>query len=213
MNEQKLWQLTEFSKEIGHHFTTVNNWFKTLEQHRIHYVNRLKNDQRIYDELDLQVGLFITEKKAKGWALDGIFNELKDNPPFPLRPFPEEFKETGELSLETALADVKRGLQHEFEKLLEQHTQKQALLLQETNESNRLATRQQRITDMITNNRIRSELELEALDEWTKKPATERMIKTGLFRKEEDTTKREKFIIQYVKDHYEDRLKKYVEEQ
>ncbi|SGI74407.1 Uncharacterised protein [Mycobacterium tuberculosis] len=208
MNEQKLWQLTEFAKEVGPHYTTINNWFKSLEQQRIHYVNRLKNDQRIYDELDLKIGQFITEKKSKGWALDGIFNELKDNPPFLLRPFPEEFKDSGELSLETALADVKRGLQQEFERLLAEHSKNQTALLQEVNESNKAVTRQQRITDMITHNRIRSELEIEALDEWSKQPATVRLIKTGIFRKEEDTTKKEKFIIQYVKDNYEDRLKK-----
>ncbi|OAB28466.1 hypothetical protein [Paenibacillus macquariensis] len=213
VEEKKFWQLTEFARLLDGHYTTVNQWFNTLEKKNIHFVSRAADETRVYDELDLSVGRYIKEKRTAGWSLNGIYDKLPDE--FDLRPFPEGFTgKQNELSVEL-LDSMKRLFQSELIDILDQrdlerenNNIKQKLMLEENNLRIRLEERQQNITDRITDHRINSSLKLEALDEWIKLPLSDRSIKIGLFRKEEDHLKREKFIIQYVKDHYADRLSK-----
>ncbi|RCW41636.1 MerR family transcriptional regulator [Paenibacillus prosopidis] len=63
------------------------------------------------------------------------------------------------------------------------------------------------LTKWITRCRIESELTKEAIDLWSKKPAKERKIKTGLFQSSEDINKRDSFIQEYKSKHIEDRLR------
>jgi biotin operon repressor len=67
--------------------------------------------------------------------------------------------------------------------------------------------RQTKITDWITQRRIESELEEEALSLWAAKPVVERLKKSGWFRKEEDIDRRDRFVRQYVNGRFEGRLK------
>lgn len=78
--------------------------------------------------------------------------------------------------------------------------------LEEDNKNKALRDRQQRITDMITEKRIESILELEALNEWSKLPNSERLIKSGFLRKEENQTKKQQFIKNYIQKNYESRF-------
>lgn len=68
--------------------------------------------------------------------------------------------------------------------------------------------RAQRIDEMITRRRIESQLEKEALAKWNAKPEEERIIKVGLFRKEEDKDKRDQFVKEYINTHFESRVRK-----
>lgn len=80
----KKWLLSEFSKELrtrlslitGNeekvHYNTVTNWFNSLESQNIHYVPKIE-DIRQFDELDLQIALFIMEMRKENWQLDAIF--------------------------------------------------------------------------------------------------------------------------------------------
>ncbi|MDH4619389.1 hypothetical protein [Brevibacillus sp. AY1] len=79
--------INDFAKKIGQHQNTVDGWFKQLEERRIHYVNRA-NGKKVYNSLDLQIGLYIRDKREKKWALDPIFSELPEH--FELRPFPPD---------------------------------------------------------------------------------------------------------------------------
>ncbi|WP_103110965.1 hypothetical protein [Brevibacillus reuszeri] len=215
MSEETFWQLTEFADKLEVHYTTVNTYFKNLEKQKIHYVNRLESGHKIYDSLDLKIGYQILEMKQKGWTLSAIYNFLKDTPPFELRPFPDEYPSTGnELTTEIILAELQTGFKKEMQNMLNEQTQKireeilgEKLILLERSESDRLAARQQEITDRITNNRVRLELEIEALEEWSKKDPSERLMKVGLFRKEEDILKRDLFVKKYVSERIEERLK------
>lgn len=244
MSENKFWQLTEFSKQVDMHFTTINTWFDTLESKKIHYVNRRAVDQKkIYDNLDLKVGLYIKEKRDGKWSLDAIYTTLQDNPPFELRAFPSDYKDTSTeltteilfqqvahfverevakalerqkdtftqhlLQIEESASEQKSMIERELEKALEQQAEafkKQISVLEISNKVKEFAERQQRITDMITQNRIESILELEALDKWALLPITERYIKTGFLRREEDSAKRQRFVRSYIQDNYEKRL-------
>lgn len=48
----------------------------------------------------------------------------------------------------------------------------------------------------------------EALNMWSTLPEEERLIKVGLFRKIENTDKRDNFIKNYIDEHYEIEKKK-----
>ncbi|MFB4321637.1 hypothetical protein RB298_04770 [Priestia sp. BR_2] len=246
MSDKEFWQLAEFANEIDMHYTTTNDWFKTLESKGIHYVARAADGKRVYDALDLKVGKFIKSMREDGWNKEGIFNLLADKPPFELRPLPDNMQATS-TDLEPT-DQMRRFLQSsEFTHLLEEQigatiikimeeqrvlsTEDQTKLLsnafeeqattitdkitelQQLNEAARLEQRQQRITERITDHRINSELELEALNKWAEMPASERMKKVSLFRKEEDDLKRQLFVKQYIRDHYESRLRSEMEEQ
>lgn len=65
----------------------------------------------------------------------------------------------------------------------------------------------ERVNERLTERRINRKLETEALDLWNAKPMTERLRRVSFFRKEEDTIARERFIRNYVDEHYEERLK------
>lgn len=67
--------------------------------------------------------------------------------------------------------------------------------------------RSERLNERITERRIERQLEREALDLWAAKPEAERMKKVGLFRKEEDMTARDRFVRDYIDEHYEDRVR------
>ncbi|MFB8378187.1 hypothetical protein [Paenibacillus taichungensis] len=215
MSQETFWQLTEFAEKLELHYTTVNTYFKNLEKQKIHYVNRLESGQKIYDSLDLKIGFQIIEMKEQNWSLKAIYNFLKDTPPFELRPFPENFPSTEtEITQEIMLAELQHGFKRDMQILLDAELKKlkdefstQTLRLQEKTDTDRLAARQQEITDRITNNRIQLELEIEALEEWSKKDPSERLVKVGLFRKEEDSVKKDLFVKKYVAEKIEKRLR------
>lgn len=68
--------------------------------------------------------------------------------------------------------------------------------------------RAQRLTERLTERKIERQLEKEASLEWGKLPSSMRLKKTGVFRKEENSTFREEFIRDYINDHLEERLRK-----
>ncbi|AUD12336.1 hypothetical protein CW734_00200 (plasmid) [Planococcus sp. MB-3u-03] len=86
----KKWLLSEFTKELrtrlslitGNeekvHYNTVTNWFNSLESQNIHYVPKIE-DIRQFDELDLQIALFIMEMRKENWQLDAIFKIILVN--------------------------------------------------------------------------------------------------------------------------------------
>ena len=81
------------------------------------------------------------------------------------------------------------------------------LQLVATQEEELLLERQKRISNMITQKRVESKLETEALELWQQSPESERMKKVGFFRKVEDKEKKEQFIRVYINNHFEERFK------
>lgn len=89
-NENNFWHINDFTKLLNQryslisnkestiHFNTINNWFNALEEKNIHHVPKI-DDMRIYDELDLNVALFILDKRKNKWNLEAIYNILAEN--------------------------------------------------------------------------------------------------------------------------------------
>jgi len=84
------------------------------------------------------------------------------------------------------------------------------LQLAAVSEQKEINERQERITDMITLERIKAKLRKEAFEKWSAKPEAERIRRTGFLglKKEEDHVARDLFVRNYVDDHLSDYLSK-----
>lgn len=71
----------------------------------------------------------------------------------------------------------------------------------------REALRAERLNEKFVERKIERQLEREAHEAWASKPESERRRRTGLFWKEEDVTARDRFIRDYVDEHYEKRMR------
>lgn len=86
-NQRKTWIISEFSKELMKrfslianneetvHYNTVSNWFNSLEEQGIHYVNKV-DDIRQFDELDMKVALSIMKMRKEKIQMTVIYNVL-----------------------------------------------------------------------------------------------------------------------------------------
>ena len=121
---EKFWRISEFKDQVGKPLNTVDNWFKRLEQEQIHYVNRTEYGEKVYDELDLKIALFIKEKRDEKWSMGAIFQELGNH--FDLRPFPEgEEGETLPVDVEALkkklTEEIKQAVREEFKEQMESY--------------------------------------------------------------------------------------------
>jgi hypothetical protein len=208
------WRIGEFSKEIKKHFNTVDGWFKSLEERRIHYVGRT-NNEKIYDQLDLKIAIYIRDKRdlKPPWALDAIYDNLSEQ--FELRPFPPDF---GLNDSQLMNFDIMRKLLIQeigttVENIVERRVEEgiNEIIKQLPQPIDPMIERQQRVTDLVTVRRVEHKLTEEALAKWLTLPESERMIKvkSGFFssRLEEDVGKKERFIKSYVNEKFEEQLK------
>lgn len=201
------YQISDFAKEIGKHPNTVDNWFKALEDKRLHYVSRVAG-AKVYDELDLRIALFIRDKRDAKWAMDGIFVALPDE--FELRPFPadEPTSVPQVMDMDLIRQEILKAAEQIALAQVQEVKQQYAELIQRLPQPpDPKAEKQRRIDDLITQRRVVSLLEEEALNMWSTKPREERMKAAGLFRKVEDVEKRDSFVRRYVNEHLAERLK------
>lgn len=225
------WQITDFATIISEklqeitndskasvHYNTVDKWFKALENKRIHYITRAAGE-KIYNEMDLEIGLFIAEKrKGNRYRLDAIYELIPDE--LDVRPFPPDFHDEQSTSIDESLLErrvlekMNKFLAQQFEIQQEQNRMNMQKLISDSlqkmlpNPISAEEERAQRMTDNITRMRVEWKLEEEAIVEWEKLPEKERTKRVGVFRKDVDVIKREQFIRNYKKQHLEDALKK-----
>ncbi|WP_141604314.1 MerR family transcriptional regulator [Terrilactibacillus laevilacticus] len=205
------WKILDFSKEIGKHYNTIDNWFKRMEEKKIHYINRtIETGEKTYDELDLQIALYIRDKRDEKWSLDVIFTDLPNR--FDLRPFPIDENNNNDpqvIDTEGLKRQIKEEIMAAFRKTAASQLQliKEDFLRTLPKPPTPEEERDRRMTDMITQHRVKSKLEAEALELWWKKPESERMRRIGFFRREEDRDKREQFVRRYIQEHYEAKVR------
>lgn len=229
MNGVKLYRISDFADLVGKHANTVDRWFIDMEKRNIHYVNRSEDGVKVYDDLDLSIAQFIRDRRDENWNLPAIYNKLEEL--FDLRPFPvegvtgvpqvadfdsirsqfaEEMKQVVSNELSQMVEGIFMGYLDQI-KIMDQQLKeiKEAQLqLALTNGQKTMRDNQQRITDMITMERIRGQLRKEAYSLWAKKPESERIKRIGIFglKKEEDHAERDRFIQGYIDDHLPERL-------
>lgn len=221
MRNIKFWKISDFVEEIKQHLeiqnlhiNTVDGWFKRLESDRIHYINRTEDtNEKIYDELDLKIALFIKKRREEKWSLTAISNDLHNF--FELRAFPknEVISEQHVVNIEDVKVQITKELRKTFEeiattKLEEMKNHYEKMIHSLPKPPSLEEQKEQRFQEMVIRRRVESKLEQEANLEWSKLPDTERLKKVGLFRKETDIEKRNQFVRTYVDKHFEDLLRK-----
>ena len=220
--KEAVWHISDFTEEIQRryeeettvkesiHYNTVDKWFRDFENKGIHYIQRVA-DKKVYDDLDVDIAIFIMEKRSQKWSLDAISNVLSAH--LEVRPFPD-FKNEESQVVSEAQVMVEMGrkfekMQKEFEErmLHELDLKKKELEQQLLNRLPKPKTDQEMRAEktdiMISSVRERYEIEEKAIAEWNTLPMEQREKKVGFFRKEEDMLKRDNFIREYVKKHFE----------
>ena len=216
--KEAVWHISDFTEEIqrryeeettvkeSFHYNTVDKWFKDFENKGIHYIQRVA-DKKVYDDLDVDIAIFIIKKRSQKWSLDAISNVLSAH--LEVRPFPD-LKNDEEQGLSEAQVMVEMGrkfekMQKEFEKkiLHELDVKKKELEQQLLNRLPKPKSdeeiRAEKTDIMISTVRKRYEIEEKGIAEWNKLPLEQRVKKVGFFRTEEDLLKRDNFIREYVK--------------
>ncbi|MFJ7747505.1 MerR family transcriptional regulator [Peribacillus sp. NPDC097295] len=225
MKEMKHWRISDFVDELNKafedhehvHINTVDGWFKRLEKGRIHYINRtMETKEKIYDELDLKIAIFIKKRRGEKWAIPAISRDLPNH--FELRPFP--VKEDKPAPHVDDLESIKKQISEEVKRTYEELAATQIKELQ--NQYNQLITslpkppsteekKNQSFQAMVIQRKIESSLEEEAQVAWSKLPEDQRLKRVGFFRKDIDLEKKDKFVRDYINEHFVDRLKKEME--
>lgn len=113
------YKIGEFADKLGSdgpHSNTIDRWFKDMEKKNIHYVNRV-GDEKVYDDLDLEIAKHIHKRRGDGWSLQAIYTEIQEQ--LELRPFPDEFAENSNLALSLDLEMVKRKFSEDMRTIIE----------------------------------------------------------------------------------------------
>jgi len=216
--KEAVWHISDFTEEIQRryeeettvkesvHYNTVDKWFRDFENKGIHYIQRVA-DKKVYDDLDVDIAIFIMKKRSQKWSLDAIANVLSAH--LEVRSFPDlNNDEALGLSEAQVMVEMSRKfekMQKEFEKkiLHELDVKKKELEQQLLNRLPKPKSdeeiRAEKTDIMISTVRKRYEIEEKAITEWNKLPLEQRVKKVGFFRKEEDLLKRDNFIREYVK--------------
>ncbi|MGG2134608.1 MerR family transcriptional regulator [Bacillus sp. S2(2024)] len=215
MNEdvfEKAWRITEFSKLVGRHHNTVYNWFNTLEEKGLHGTLRTNNtNEKLYNSLDLEIALFIKQKRDEKWSLDAIIELLPHQ--FELRPVSPEnqFSEiSSQLNFQEAAATIEKlveqKLQAHLQNIETQYQEKLENVLKtlphpEDPGATKERQRQERLDNIIIEHRARMELRKRAEQLWNEQPEEARIKKVGWFKKEEDLAKKQIFIENYLNEN------------
>ena len=216
------WKISDFVEEVKQtlkeeklHVNTVYGWFKKLEEKRIHYISRtVDTNEKVYDELDLRIAVFIKMKRNEKWALKAIFHEIRDE--FDVRPFPDENMENtnvvhnseADALNSTLFEELKSSLEEiAASQLSEVQNQYEEIIKKLPNPKNREEEREDRFKEMVARRRVEYQLEREAQMIWATKPEEERMEKISWFKKVEKQEERNLFIKEYIDKNFENRLR------
>ena len=217
------WKISDFVEEIkltlkeeSLHVNTVYGWFKKLEKERIHYISRtVDTNEKIYDELDLRIAIFIKMKRNEKWAIKAIFDEVKNE--FDVRPFPVENMETTNVVHNSDTNALNSRLLEELKSSLKEiaasqfsevQSQYEEILKKLPDSKSKEEEREDRFKEMVARRRVEYQLEREAQMIWAIKPEEERMEKIGWFKKVEKQEERDLFIKEYIDKNFENKLRK-----
>ncbi|MFP7474298.1 MerR family transcriptional regulator [Niallia taxi] len=215
------WKISDFTEQIKLsvdneriHINTIDGWFKALESKRIHYVARTEDTkEKVYDELDLEIAIFIRKRREEKWSLAAIYDDLGNH--FELRGFPSN--DVGPTAFDGDFETLKAQLSEELRKTFNQMAVSQieeikrhydSIIEQMPKLPSPEEQKEIRFKEMVVRRRVETALENEAIELWATKPESERLKKVSIFRKEEDLVKRNEFVRRYINENYEESLKR-----
>lgn len=214
MSNEDYWKIKEFAALVNRchlekfpedkplHQNSIDKWFKDMEEQRIHYVQRspIRKEWKIYDQLDLEIALFIMEMRSKAngaaWNVSAIYPMIEAR--WETRPFPDDYEGSFEVmdfnkALEHLTKEMNVQLKVQLQEILQEQEKNRTLLIEEGFDRHNEKTKELMV-DLFER---QTKLKKEAAAEWEKQPDEKKYIKK-LFRKEENWKEREKFIDDYV---------------
>lgn len=205
---EKAYWTNEVAEMVGVSDSTIRKWCIELEKNGYQFMKGA-NDSRAYTEQDIfairKFQTLLKENKLTKESAAVLITEQfkqKENEGTP----PVQV-DNGVSPIRLLVAQIK-SVEDRFAEMAETIEQQDRLLKVLSQQKDPIEERQQRITDMITQRRIESELKAEAEQIWNDKPEAERMKKIGWFKKDVDRDKRERFVRDYIDQNYAERLRK-----
>ena len=216
------WKISDFVEEIKQilneeklHVNTVYGWFKKLEEKRIHYISgTVDTNEKVYDDLDLRIAIFIKMKRNEKWALNAIFNEIRNE--FDVRPFPDKNMETTDVVHNSETNVVNSKLLEELKSSLEEiavsqlsevQNQYEEILKKLPNSKKREEEREDRFKEMVARRRVEFPVGAGSTNDMGYKTGRRKMEKIGWFKKIEKQEERDLFIKEYIDNNFENRLR------
>lgn len=184
------WKISDFTEQIKLafenekiHMNTIDGWFKALESKRIHYIMRTEDTkEKVYDELDLKIAIFIKKRREDKWSLAAIHEDLGNH--FELRGFPTN--EVGPVAFDGDLESLKEQLSEELKITFNQMAATQIEEIKKHYDSiieqipklpSPEEQKETRFQEMVVRRRVEAALENEAIELWSTKPESERLKK------------------------------------
>ncbi|MER2005885.1 MAG: hypothetical protein ABS939_00415 [Psychrobacillus sp.] len=211
-----VWRIAEFGEKVNAkfqqkhglndkvHHNTIDKWFKELEEARVHYVQRIA-DKKVYSELDFNIALYIMDRRLEKWNLEAIYNVVGEV--LEVRPFPEQFEFQAPVLNEQHLMNLLEAKMTEYKEVIKREvklemTKEIQLSLPKVKTDDEL--RMEKKEMMLNWAKTQLALKSKAIKAWELLEDSARFKRVGLFRKEEDLLKREKFIDDYIEKHLEE---------
>lgn len=204
MNGKKEWlSVTELAERLGIPDATIRRYLRMHGRH-LQFTKRHKNYAVRAASVDTLIK--IREAYAEGMGVEKVEEALVSaGAPVIITVNDEGERVTG--STEDALSSLQKTVNEQSEmirtlgQIIQQQQQTAAAVLPDPDEQ-----RAGRLNDRLTERRVERQLEREALERWAEKPEAERMRKAGWFRKEEDPAARDRFVRDYVDEHFDVRM-------
>lgn len=193
---------SDIAEMLGVEAVTVRKYALALEKFG-YIVERDAGDRRVYSERDAMAFQQLKAlRERSGMSVDNAatvitmrYNEASEN-------------------VSLSVSDQNSpDVQHYLDRYAEASEARMIELLQRnqqeiaaTFEQVILDDRNRRLDDHFVQKRVERQLRAKGLDLWERKPESERFQKVGWFKKEENAVARDRFVQQYLDEHYEEQL-------
>lgn len=207
MTDEQLWfSVTDLSEQLGIPDATLRRY---IRQHGHHLQLRKRHKSYLVAGASVTVLVQIREAYAAGKSVDEVEGVLAAvGAPTIITVTDADDGDRVAVNLAEVLSDLQKTVteQNEMIRVLGHIVQQQNQAAAAGTLPSWAEQQAERVKEHLTRRRIERRLEREALERWAAKPESERLRRTGLFRREEDAAARDRFVRDYVDEHYEKSL-------
>lgn len=203
--------IKELAKQLNIPLATVRRY---IRQHG-HLLNMAKEDKNyVFGEDCIATFVQIREAYAQGLTAQEVERRFSPSGFEPSAATGEASGESVRVNIFQALSNLEQLMIERFEQqdqLLKSLAETAAARLSEITRPDQELQRLERIervNDRLTEWRIERVLQREALEKWSALPEAQRLVKKGMFNKEEDREERERFVRDYVDKYFETELRR-----
>jgi DNA-binding transcriptional MerR regulator len=194
--------VTQLEQETGIPTATIRRY---IRQHGFYLLMKRKHKSYLIARESIETLLRIRDMYGRGMNVEQVNESLIATGATMTITVNDEDGETS-IQVGEALSELKQSMIEQMS-LMAEEIYKLRQEVAATKQIDGQVERHKRVNDIITQRTIEAQLRREALELWNQKPERERTRKTFFWFKEEDTDKREKFIRDYVDEHFPSRMK------